>query len=57
MHLHFLNNHAWRQIVEGDKRCIQQKDPDKSPDQLLPSDKFIPVELIPVLRVVVDMSR
>jgi hypothetical protein len=31
MHLHFLNNHAWRQIVEGDKRCIQQKDPDKSP--------------------------
>jgi hypothetical protein len=33
MHPHFLNNHPWRQIVEGDKCRIQQKDPDKSPSR------------------------
>lgn len=27
------------------------------PNQLFPGDKFVPVKLIPVLRIVVDMTR
>lgn len=44
MHLHLLDSHPWRKIVEDHEGGIQEKHPQQHPDQFFSSHKSIPGE-------------